>query len=98
VLHGVFKNPEFLKLTPAAKFLYVALCRASNRFTNQKNGWFHCSIRQLAKDSGMNTHTIRQAKQLLIDNFFIETLITADYNKYQPSMFRVRDLRYAQKK
>ena len=96
--HEVFEDVKFKKMPISAKHLYTILCKLANRHAN-KDGWFYRSLSNLEEDSHMSRNCVSKAKQILIENQFIDVkrgyyehsrLRTYDYFKLNGFRFRAR--------
>ncbi|HUS49296.1 MAG TPA: hypothetical protein VMZ91_03980 [Candidatus Paceibacterota bacterium] len=78
VPHETFDNKEFLKLENNSQFLYVVLCKLSNRYEDE-SGWFYRSINELANDCQKSTRWVSESKKELFEHGFI--YLRKDYDE-----------------
>lgn len=71
--HEVLEDIKFKSMPLSAKYLYIILCKLSNRYEKQDpDGWFWRSIGQLMEDCNLSRRAVIQGKQLLLKNQFID--------------------------
>ncbi len=62
--HAILENPVFKGLPLPAKWLYVILCKLSNRYSNE-SGFFFRTYDRLQQDASLSREAIRQAIKTL---------------------------------
>jgi len=98
--HEVFEDIKFKKLPLSSRYLYIVLCKLTNRYSNQDSeGWFFRSIEQLACDTNLSKRTIMRAKNELKTKQFID--VKRGYYKHNKKRtydyFRLNGFRFRTK-
>lgn len=86
VPHETVTEEKYKSLTSGTHDLYITLCRLANLYADT-DGWFFRSMRDLAKDSGLNLKTVVNAKKELLKTNYI----CCRRGQYESNNYRASD-------
>lgn len=69
----IFNEPELIKLSINAKWLFIVLNELEQKYTGAKEDFFTRSDIQLAEDTGMSLRTFKRAKAELVKTNLVQT-------------------------